>query len=96
MTMLQRDIRDLASIAATTAIPRLLSVVAERAGWPLNFADLSRTTSLPQTTLKRCFALLEGTVLVLLLRPQSGLSAGRCGDWHRENYPASFLELGCR
>jgi len=69
MTMLQRDIRDLASIADTTAIPRLLSVVAARAGGLLNFADLSRTIALPQTTLKRYFALLEGTFLVQLLRP---------------------------
>jgi hypothetical protein len=69
MTMLQRDIRDLASIADTTAIPRLLSAVAARAGGLLNFADLSRTIALPQTTLKRYFALLEGTFLVQLLRP---------------------------
>jgi uncharacterized protein len=69
MTMLQRDIRDLASIADTTAIPRLLSVVAARAGGLLNFADLSRTIALPQTTLKRYFALLEGTFLIQLLRP---------------------------
>ncbi|WP_202900303.1 ATP-binding protein [Pseudacidobacterium ailaaui] len=69
MTMLQRDIRDLANIADSTAIPRLLSVVATRAGSLLNFADLSRTMGLPQTTLKRYFALLEGTFLVQLLRP---------------------------
>lgn len=69
LTMLQRDIRDLANIADSTAIPRLLSVVAARAGSLLNFADLSRTMALPQTTLKRYFALLEGTFLVQLLRP---------------------------
>ncbi len=69
MTMLQRDIRDLANIADSTAIPRLLSVVATRAGSLLNFADLSRTMALPQTTLKRYFALLEGTFLTQLLRP---------------------------
>jgi predicted AAA+ superfamily ATPase len=69
MTMLQRDIRDLANIADVTAIPRLLSVVAARAGSLLNFADLSRTMALPQTTLKRYFALLENTFLVQLLRP---------------------------
>jgi predicted AAA+ superfamily ATPase len=69
LTMLQRDIRDLASIADFTAIPRLLSVVAARAGSLLNFADLSRTMALPQTTLKRHFALLENTFLVQLLRP---------------------------
>ena len=71
MTMLQRDIRDLANIADASAIPRLLSVVAARAGGLLNFADLSRTVALPQTTLKRYFALLEGTFLVQLLRPWS-------------------------
>jgi predicted AAA+ superfamily ATPase len=69
MTMLQRDIRDLANIADVTAVPRLLSVVAARAGGLLNFADLSRSVGLPQTTLKRYFALLEGTFLVQLLRP---------------------------
>ena len=68
-TVLQRDIRDLANIADTTAVPRLLSVVAARAGGLLNFADLSRTIALPQTTLKRYFALLEATFLVQLLRP---------------------------
>ena len=59
MTMLQRDIRDLANIADVTAVPRLLTVVAARAGGLLNFADLSRTVALPQSTLKRYFALLE-------------------------------------
>jgi len=70
-TILQRDVRDLASIADLTAMPRLLSVVAARAGGLLNFADLSRTLALPQTTLKRYFALLEATFLVQLLRPWS-------------------------
>ena len=41
MTMIQRDIRDLANIADVTAVPRLLSVVAARAGGLLNFADPS-------------------------------------------------------
>ncbi len=70
-TILQRDVRDLANIADVTAVPRLLSVVATRAGSLLNFADLSRTLGLPQTTLKRYFALLEATFLVQLLRPWS-------------------------
>ncbi len=69
MTILQRDIRDLANIADLTAVPRLLSVVAARAGGLLNFADLSRTMGLPQTTLKRYFALLESTFVVQMLRP---------------------------
>lgn len=71
MTILQRDIRDLANISDLTAVPRLLSVAATRAGSLLNFADLSRSLGLPQTTLKRYFALLEATFLVQLLRPWS-------------------------
>ncbi len=69
LTILQRDIRDLANLADATAVPRLLSVVATRAGNLLNFADLSRTVALPQTTLKRYFALLEAIFLVQQLRP---------------------------
>jgi predicted AAA+ superfamily ATPase len=69
MTTLQRDIRDLANIADITAVPRLLSVVAARVGGLLNFADLPRAIALPQSTLKRYFALLEATFLVQLLRP---------------------------
>jgi len=69
LTILQREIRDLANLGDVTAVPRLLSAVAARAGGLLNFADLSRTVALPQTTLKRYFALLEATFLVQLLRP---------------------------
>jgi predicted AAA+ superfamily ATPase len=70
-TILQRDVRDLTNIGDVTAVPRLLSVVATRAGGLLNFADLSRSLALPHTTLKRYFALLEATFLVQLLRPWS-------------------------
>lgn len=69
LTILQRDIRDLANIADLSTVPRLLAVVAARAGGLLNFADLSRTVALPQSTLKRYFALLEATYMVQLLRP---------------------------
>jgi predicted AAA+ superfamily ATPase len=69
MTILQRDIRSMANLADAADVPRLLAVVAARAGGLLNFADLSRTVGLPQTTLKRYFALLETTFLVQLLRP---------------------------
>jgi predicted AAA+ superfamily ATPase len=71
MTILQRDVRDISNISDLTAVPRLLSVVAGRAGGLLNFADLSRSLSLPQTTLKRYFGLLETTFLVQLLQPWS-------------------------
>jgi len=69
LTILQRDIRDLANITDLAAVPQLLSLVASRAGGLLNFADLSRTAGIPQTTLKRYLTLLEATFLVQLLRP---------------------------
>ncbi len=72
MTILQRDVRDIVNIADLTAIPQLLQLTASRVGGLLNFADLSRSLALPQTTLKRYFALLETTFLVELLPAWSG------------------------
>lgn len=67
--ILQRDVRDLARIEGLTDLPRLLSLLASRPMAQLNFADLSRGTGVPQTTLKRYFALLETVFLVRLLPP---------------------------
>ncbi|MBI4265381.1 MAG: ATP-binding protein [Acidobacteria bacterium] len=66
-TIVQRDVRDLANIDNVTAIPRLLSVLASRAGAMLNVADLSRTLAVPHTTLTRYLSLLEATFLVRLV-----------------------------
>jgi predicted AAA+ superfamily ATPase len=66
-TILQRDVRDIANIEALQALPRMLALLASRAGTLLNFADLARSLSIPQTTLKRYFALLEATFLVMNL-----------------------------
>jgi len=66
-TILQRDVRDISNIEGLTLIPRLLSLVAARTGGLLNYAELSRSFSMPQTTLKRYLALLETTFLVKLL-----------------------------
>ena len=71
-TILQRDVRDLAHIEGLAALPRLLSLLAARAASLLNFAELSRTTGIPQTTLKRYLALLETTFLVYYLPAWSG------------------------
>jgi predicted AAA+ superfamily ATPase len=68
-TILQRDVRDLARIEGLTELPRLLALLAARPMAQLNYADLSRGTGLPQSTLKRYFALLETVFLVRLLPP---------------------------
>ena len=63
-TILQRDVRDIANIDGLTAMPRLLSMLATRSSSLLNYSELSRTTGLPQTTLKRYMALFEMIFLI--------------------------------
>ena len=65
--ILMRDVRELANIEQLTAIPNLLQLLATRSGTLLNFAELSRTAALAQSTLKRYFALLEMLFLVVRL-----------------------------
>lgn len=68
-TILGRDVRDLANIEGLTELPRLLALVAARPMALLNYAELVRSAGLPQSTLKRYFALLEAVFLVRTLRP---------------------------
>ncbi len=71
-TILQRDVRDIANINGLTALPRLLSLLAARAGTLLNFADVANNIAMPQTTLKRYLTLLEATFLIQSLPAWSG------------------------
>lgn len=66
-TILQRDVRDLAHIVGLTDMPRLLSLLAARSGGLLNMSEISRSTGLAHTTLRRYLSLLETTFLVQLL-----------------------------
>lgn len=68
-SVLQRDVRDLAHIEQLTEIPNLLQLLAARSASLLNFAELSRSSGLPQSTLKRYFALLEMLFLVVRVSP---------------------------
>lgn len=65
--ILQRDVRDLAQIEQLTEVPNLLRLLAARSATLLNFAEVSRTAGLAQSTLKRYFALLEMLFLVVRL-----------------------------
>jgi len=67
--VLQRDVRDLANIEQLTEIPNLLQLLATRSATLLNFAELSRTAGMAQSTLKRYFALLEMLFLVVRVPP---------------------------
>ena len=66
-SILQRDLRDLANIERLSDMPRLLALLASRAGQFVNFSDLARSLAIPQTTLKRYTSLMETTFLVKLL-----------------------------
>jgi uncharacterized protein len=62
--VLQRDVRDLANVGQLTEVPNLVQLLAHRAGGLVNFAELSRASGLPQTTLKRYISFLETLFLV--------------------------------
>lgn len=62
--ILQRDVQELARIDQLTELPQLLHLLATRSAGLLNFAELSRTCGLAQTTLKRYFGLLETLFLI--------------------------------
>jgi hypothetical protein len=64
-TMLQREVRDLANVTGLTELPRLMLLLAARAGGLLNYAAIARDLGMPQTTVKRYLALLETAFLVL-------------------------------
>lgn len=71
-TILQKDVRELANIEKLNQLPRLLNLFAARAGSLLNFSEISRSASIPQTTLKRYISLLEATFMIHLLPAWSG------------------------
>jgi hypothetical protein len=71
-TILQREVRDLAQIEGLTMLPRLLSLLAIRSASLLNFSELSRSTTIPQTTLKRYMSLLEATFIIQTIPSWSG------------------------
>lgn len=71
-TIIERDVRDLANIDGLAQLPRFMRLLARRTASLLNYAELSRSMGLPQTTLKRYPALLESIFLVHRLPPWSG------------------------
>jgi uncharacterized protein len=76
-TILERDVRELTDVESLTVMPRLLSILAGRTANLLNFAELSRSSGIPQSTLKRYFALFEKTFLVQLIPAWAGNIANR-------------------
>jgi len=63
-SVLERDVRELTTVEAIAALPRLVTLLATRVATLLNLADVSRTTGIPYTTLQRYMTLLERTFLI--------------------------------
>lgn len=63
-TLLFRDVRNISQIVKLQELPKLLKIVASRAGGLLNEASLARASGLNQMTLRRYRALLHGVFLV--------------------------------
>jgi len=63
-SLLQRDVRDLASIEGLTDMPRLLALLAARAAALMNMSEVSRSSGLAHTTLRRYLSLLETTFIL--------------------------------
>lgn len=61
--LLQCDVHDLAKIDGLTDMPRLISLQAARVGGLLNMSKLSRSSGIPNSTLKRCLSLLQAIFL---------------------------------
>ena len=73
--VLGRDVRELSSIEAVAALPRLVALLATRVATLVNLADVSRTTGIPYTTLQRHLALLDRTYLIHFV-PGWGMKLG--------------------
>lgn len=68
-TYIQRDVRDILSIADSSTFYKFLSVVAARTGQLLNYADLARDVAIDNKTVKAWLSVLETSGLVYLLQP---------------------------
>jgi predicted AAA+ superfamily ATPase len=79
-TIIQRDILELAKIEGLRYIPDLLHLLAGRCAGLLSFSDLSRSLQMPQSSLKRYFALLEAAFLIY-----------RVPSWHG-NFITRFIK----
>jgi predicted AAA+ superfamily ATPase len=66
-SVLYREIRDMANIEGLTEMPKLLTLLAARAGSLLNVTEISGEVGIAQRTLNRYLALLQATYLVQTL-----------------------------
>ena len=65
-SLIQRDVRDLSGIDGLTDLPRLIGLIAARSSALMNMSELSRSTTIANTTLRRYLGILEA---IFLLQP---------------------------
>lgn len=71
-TIIERDIRDFASVHQTQALPALLGLIAARAGSTTVISDLARSVDLNRETVKNYLAWLDMVFLTMTLPAWSG------------------------
>lgn len=62
--ILQKDIQDLAKIEGLAQMPNLLITLATQVGTLLDFGNLAKGSSIPTTTLRRYFQLLQNLFII--------------------------------
>lgn len=62
--VLERDVREMTTVEAIAALPRLVTLLATRVATLVNLADVSRTSGIPHTTLQRYLAVLDRIFLI--------------------------------
>lgn len=75
-TYIERDLMELTHLAHLPEFGRLLTLLALRTGEIINVAELSRSTTIAATTLRRDLDILQQTFQLRLLPPYAG-NAGR-------------------
>lgn len=65
LSVLQKDIRELANIEGLIQLPTILQLIATRVGSTLNMSSISRISGIKNTTLQRYMALLEHVFLIV-------------------------------
>jgi len=69
MTIIQRDVQDIASIRNLDILPKLLALAASQTARLLNAADLASPFSNSRPTIREYVALLEKIFLIEQLQP---------------------------
>jgi len=65
MTILERDVQDIANITRIKALPGLMQILATRASNLLNVADVGRLALIPYATLSAYLSILESLFLIV-------------------------------